>query len=114
LSLAEFKRVHAGLELNTSKTCNLPKDITQQSIFDVTYDFINVTPQLTQFSGEVFLDSFHPDGFVGIGVNIVTDTFVIRQLTDVQDITTLHTTPYHMSYVPIPSSSAFYWHSKTD
>jgi hypothetical protein len=34
------------------------------------------TPQLTQLSDEVSLDSFLPDGFVGIGVPIGTDTFV--------------------------------------
>jgi hypothetical protein len=42
----------------------------------VAHDFINTTPQLTQLSGEVSLDSFHPDGFVDINVPIVTDTFV--------------------------------------
>ncbi len=65
-----------GLEVNISKTAILPKDITQQTIFDVVHDFINVTPQLTQFRGEVSLDSFLPDGFVGIDVLIGTDTFV--------------------------------------
>jgi hypothetical protein len=37
--LAELKRVlkeDAGLELNISKTDILPKDITQQDIFDLT------------------------------------------------------------------------------
>ncbi len=42
----------------------------------MAHGFINVTPQLTQLSVEVSLDSFLPDGFVGIGVPIVTDTFV--------------------------------------
>jgi hypothetical protein len=37
---------------------------------------MNATPQLTQLRGEVSLDSFLPDGFVGIGVPIGTDTFV--------------------------------------
>ena len=77
--LAELKRVlkeDAGLELNISKTAILPKDITQQAIFDVAHGFINATPQLTQLRGEVSLDSFRPDGFVGIGVPIGTDTFV--------------------------------------
>ncbi len=41
----------------------------------MTHDFINATPQLTPLSDEVSLDSFHPDGFVGIGVPIDTDTF---------------------------------------
>ncbi len=42
----------------------------------MTHGVIQATPQLTQFSGEVSLDSFRPDGFVGIGVPIGTDTFV--------------------------------------
>ncbi len=77
--LAELKRLlkeDAGLELNISKTAILPKAITQQSIFDAAHGFINATPQLTHLSGEVSLDSFCPDGFVGIGVSIGTDTFV--------------------------------------
>ena len=77
--LPELKRVlkeDAGLELNISKTAILSKAITQQAIFDVAHAFINTTPQLTQLSGELSLDSFRPDGFVGIGVPIGTDTFV--------------------------------------
>ena len=57
----DLKRVlkeDAGLELNISKTDILPKDITQQDIFDVAHGFINATPQLTQLSGEVCFDSF--------------------------------------------------------
>ena len=68
--LAELKRVlkeDAGLELNISKTTVLSKAITQQALFDVAHAFINTTPQLTQLSGELSLDSFRPDGFVGIG-----------------------------------------------
>jgi hypothetical protein len=77
--LTELKHVlkeDTGLELNISKTVILPKDITQQVIFDVAHVFINDTPKLTQLRGEVSLDSFHPDGIVGIGVPIGTDTFV--------------------------------------
>jgi hypothetical protein len=48
--------------------------VTQETIFDVAHGFINATPQLTQLSGEISLDSFHPDDFVDIGVSIVTDT----------------------------------------
>ncbi len=48
----------AGLELNNSKTVILPKAITPQVIFDVTLDFINVTPELTQIRDEVSFDSF--------------------------------------------------------
>jgi hypothetical protein len=77
--LPEIKRVlkeDEGLALNISKTVILPKVITQEDIFDVVYGFINATPQLTQLSDEVSLDSFHPDDFVDIGVHIDTDTFV--------------------------------------
>jgi hypothetical protein len=58
--LAELKRLlkeDAGLELNIFKTAILPKAITQQAIFDAAHGFINATPQLTQLSGEVSLDS---------------------------------------------------------
>ena len=47
----------------------------------MAHGFINATPQLTQLTGEVSLDSFHPDGFVGIGVPIGTDTFVRQFVT---------------------------------
>jgi len=79
--LPELKRVlkeDDGLELNISKTVILSKTINSQGIFDVAHAFINDTPQLTQLGGEVSLDSFRPDDFVGIGpgVPITTDTFV--------------------------------------
>jgi hypothetical protein len=60
----------AGLDLNISKTVILSKTITQETIFDVADVFINITPQLSQLNGEHSLDSFRPDGFVGIGVPI--------------------------------------------
>ncbi len=82
LCLAELKRVlkeDAGLELNISKTAVLSKVIiTQQALFDVTHAFIDNSPQLTQLSGELSLDCFRPDGFVGIGVPIGTDNFVLQ------------------------------------
>jgi hypothetical protein len=59
--LVEFKRVlkgDVGLELYISKTDILPKDTTQQAIFDVSHVFINDTPQLTHPCSEVSLDSF--------------------------------------------------------
>ena len=58
---AELKRVlkeDVGLVLNISKTVILPKAITQQAIFDVSYGFINVTQQLTELRDEVSFDSF--------------------------------------------------------
>jgi len=85
-------------EQTCSKTTILPKAITQ-AIFDVAHGFINDTPSLTQFGDEVSLDSFCPDGFVGIGVPIGTDTFLnqfvsktyrdiiedVEELDDIQD-----------------------------
>ncbi len=77
--LVELNRVlkeDAGLELNISKTAVLSKDITQEALLDVAHTFIINSPQLTQLSRELSLDSFLPDGFVGIGVPIGTDNFV--------------------------------------
>jgi hypothetical protein len=79
--LSELKRVlkeDGGLEFNVSKTSILPKDITQQSVFDVEHNFITTSHSLTQDqpSGDVVLVSFFPEGFIGIGVPIGTDTFV--------------------------------------
>ena len=75
--LDELKRVlkeDTGLELNVSKTSiGVPKDTTQQSVFDVTHNFIVTIPDLTQLSGDVSLATFCPDRFVGIGVPIGTD-----------------------------------------
>ena len=77
--LAELKcflKEDAGLELNVSKTSILPKGTTQQTVFDVSHSIITATPALTQLSGDVSLDSFCPEGFVGSGVSIVTDAFI--------------------------------------
>ncbi len=59
--LTDLNRVikeDAGLELNVSKTSILPKHITQQTVFDVTHNFIDDIPVLTQVSGDVVLGSF--------------------------------------------------------
>ncbi len=77
--LVDLNRVlkeDVGLELNVSKTSILPKVITQQDMFDVTHNFIVIIPPLTQWSGDVTLPSVWPEGFIGIGVTIGTDTFV--------------------------------------
>ncbi len=42
----------------------------------MTHAFVDNSPQLTQVSGKFSLDSFLPDGFVGIGVPVGTDNFV--------------------------------------
>jgi hypothetical protein len=43
----------------------LPKGVSQQTVFDVTQNIIQATPTLTHLSGDVTLDSFCPEGFVG-------------------------------------------------
>ncbi len=100
--LAELKRVlkeDTGLELNVSKTSILPKDTTQQLVFDVTHITITDSPSLTHLSGDVSLASFCPEGFVDIGVPIGTDDFVqnfvaktcrasmddVKKIDDIQD-----------------------------
>ena len=77
--LAELKAVFkadAGLELNVSKTSILPKGITSQAAFDMAQTIMQATPTLAHLSNDVLLDSFCPEGFIGIGVPIGTDAFV--------------------------------------
>jgi hypothetical protein len=77
--LAELKAVFkadAGLELNVSKTSILPKGVTAQAAFDMARTIMQATPTLTHLTNEVLLDSFCPEGFIGIGVPIGTDAFV--------------------------------------
>ena len=50
--------------------------VTQYTVFDVVHRIIVVIPTLTYLRVEIALDSFCPEGFVGIGVPIDTDTFV--------------------------------------
>ena len=45
-------------------------------MFDVSHSIITVNPALTQLSGDAYLVSFCPEGFVGIGVPIGTDAFI--------------------------------------
>jgi hypothetical protein len=73
--LAEVKCVlkeDTGLDLNVSKTSVLPKGTTQQTVFDVSHNIINVSHTLTHLHGDVSLVSFCPEGFVGIGVSTVS------------------------------------------
>jgi hypothetical protein len=78
--LAELKAVFkadAGLELNVSKTSILPKGtITAQAAFDMAQTIMQATPSLTHLSNDFLVDSFCPEGFIGIGVPIGTDAFV--------------------------------------
>jgi hypothetical protein len=78
--LAELKAVFkadAGLELNVSKTSILPsKGVTAQAAFDMAQTIMQATPTLAHLSNDVLLDSFCPEGFIGIGVPIGTDAFV--------------------------------------
>ncbi len=68
-------------------------------MFDVVHIIIVTCCTLTHLREEIDLDSFDPDGFVGIGVSIGTDTFVrnfvaktcrniiddVEKLDDIQD-----------------------------
>jgi hypothetical protein len=77
--LTELKTVFktdAGLELNVSKTVILPKGITHQAVFDVAHNILTTSLTLTHLTVDVDLASFCPEGSVGIGVPIGTDTFV--------------------------------------
>jgi hypothetical protein len=76
LSVALQVLVEVKLELNVSKTSILPKGVTQQVAFDVAQDIITASPDLTHLSVDLALTSFCPEGFVGIGVPIVTYIFV--------------------------------------
>jgi hypothetical protein len=74
--LAELKAVFktdAGLEFNISKSSILPKSVTDQAAFDIVRTIMQTTPTLTHLTNEVLLDSFCPEGFIGIGVPIGTD-----------------------------------------
>ena len=59
--LAELKRVlkeDAGLELNLAKTSIVPKETTQQAVFDVAHSIIAASPALNQLSNDIAKDSF--------------------------------------------------------
>jgi hypothetical protein len=97
--LAELKAVFktdAGLELNVSKTSILPKgtaafdmaqtimaqsafDMAQtiiQAAFDMAQTIMQASPSLAHLTNDLLVDSFCPEGFIGIGVSIGTDAFV--------------------------------------
>jgi hypothetical protein len=69
----EFKAVFkadAGLELNVSKTSILPKGTTAQAAFDMAQIIMQATPSLAHLTNDLLVDSFCPEGFMGIGVPI--------------------------------------------
>ena len=81
--LTELKSVlqeDVDLQLKLSKINVLPKDITQESLFDA-HNIIDVSPTLAHLNEDVLLTSFCPEGFVGIVVPIGTDEFVRNFLT---------------------------------
>jgi hypothetical protein len=101
--LEELKSVFksdSGLDLNVSKTSILPaKGVTQQVAFDVAQDIITASPDLTHLSDDLGLATFCPEGFIGIGEPIGSDSFVqsfvtkkcrdtiddVEKLDDIQD-----------------------------
>jgi hypothetical protein len=77
--LAELKAVFkadAGLEVNVSKTSIFPKGTTAQAVFDMAQTIMQATASLTHLRNDFLVDSFCPEGFIGIGVPIDTDDFV--------------------------------------
>jgi len=77
--LAELKAVFkadAGLELNVAKTSILPKGVTAQAAFDMAQTIMQATASLAHLRNDFLVDSFCPEGFIGIGVPIGTDAFV--------------------------------------
>jgi hypothetical protein len=77
--LDELKTVFkadAGLELNVSKSSSLSNGTTDHTVFDMTQTIMQATPSLAHLSNNFLVDSFCPEGFIGIGVPIGTDAFV--------------------------------------
>ena len=111
--LAELKRVlkeDAGLELNIVKTSILPKNTSQQAVFDVARSIIAVNPALHMLNDDIALHSFCPDGFIGIDVPIGTDafvrTFVAKTCRDIiDDVEKLDTRCYSGWFYSFSTSS---------
>ena len=77
--MAELKAVFkadAGLELNVAKTSILLKGVTAQAAFDMAQTIMQATASLAHLRNDFLVDSFCPEGFIGIGVPIGTDAFV--------------------------------------
>ncbi len=72
--------LHGGktfdLKLNVSKTCILPKGTPDQAAFDMAQTIMQATTSLAHLRNDFLVDSFCPEGFIGIGVPIGTDAFV--------------------------------------
>ena len=78
--LAELKAVFkadAGLELNVAKTSILPKGVTAQAAFDMAQTIMQATASLAHLRNDFLVDSFCPEGFIGIGVPIGTDALPV-------------------------------------
>jgi hypothetical protein len=54
----------------------LPKGTTAQAAFDMAQTIMQATPTLAHLSNDVLLDSFCPEGFIGIGVPIGTPIII--------------------------------------
>jgi hypothetical protein len=90
--LVEIKTVFKtddGLELNVAKTSILPKGVTAQAAFDMAQTIMQATTNLTHLRNDFLVDSFCPEGFIGIGVPIGTDacvqSFVAKKCRDIID-----------------------------
>ena len=86
--LAELKAVFkadAGLELNVSKTSILPKGVTAQAAFDMAQTIMQASPSLAHLTNDLLVDSFCPEGFIGIGVPAFVQSFVAKTCRDIID-----------------------------
>ena len=68
--LTEFKHVlkeDTGLDLNISKTSVLPKDISQEGVFEDAQSFITSTSALAAVTGDITRGSFVPEELLSLG-----------------------------------------------
>ncbi len=79
----------------------------------MTQTIMQVTPSITHLSNDILLDSFCPEGFVGVGVPIGTDAFVRSFVTkkcrdiidDVEKLDVIHfSTPSILPNYPVSNS----------
>ncbi len=82
--LSLFK-TDAGLELNVAKTSILPKGVTDQAVFDIAQTIMQATASLAHLRNDFLVDSFCPEGFIGIGVPIGDIIDDVEKLDAIQD-----------------------------
>jgi hypothetical protein len=68
--LTDLKNVlkeDTGLDLNISKTSVVPKDISQEGVFEDAQSFITSTSALAALTGDITHGSFVLDGLLSLG-----------------------------------------------